>query len=248
MSCGCSNSSEFCGPPSLIPTVVAGPVGVDGKSAYQIWLDAGNVGTEQDFLIAITGTDGTDGQTGPTGPKGDSIIGPVGATGPQGANGVAIPLGFFAGVDFYVPSSDQVITAMQALPAARRLNLGAIPFADGHYLVKMTIKIMWRSTVPSENTVGDCFIKQEYSSGVFEDLFTLTHARIRQNAGTTDYGTIQTLDVDFMANLKQNWSLVLDCGADFLLMGAQATVFAQPSYVIAAPGFDDGLYQKILST
>lgn len=29
------------------------PAGADGKSAYQIWLDAGNTGTEQDFLDSI---------------------------------------------------------------------------------------------------------------------------------------------------------------------------------------------------
>ena len=247
MSCGCSTSSEFCGPPAAIPTIVAGPQGAAGKSAYQTWLDAGNVGTEDDFLIAITGKDGI-GTTGATGPAGDTIIGATGPTGPQGANGVAVPLCFFPGAGFYVSSNDQVINVMQSLPAGRRLNLGAIPFADGHYLVKVTIQMMWRSRVPAEDTVGNCFIKQVFSSGVFEDLFTLTHARIRKTAGTTEYGTIQSFDIDFMANLRQNWSLVLECGADFLLMGAQATVFAQPSYVVASPGFQDGLYQKILPT
>lgn len=47
-----------------------GVIGVDGKSAYEIWLDEGNVGTEQDFL--------------------DSLVGADGAQGPPGANGVAI--------------------------------------------------------------------------------------------------------------------------------------------------------------
>lgn len=30
-------------------------VGADGKSAYQIWLDNGNTGTEQDFLNSLKG-------------------------------------------------------------------------------------------------------------------------------------------------------------------------------------------------
>jgi hypothetical protein len=47
-----------------------GVIGVDGKSAYEIWLDEGNTGTEQDFL--------------------DSLVGEDGAQGPPGANGVAI--------------------------------------------------------------------------------------------------------------------------------------------------------------
>lgn len=35
-----------------------GDDGPDGKSAYQIWLDDGNVGTEQDFLDSLKGTPG----------------------------------------------------------------------------------------------------------------------------------------------------------------------------------------------
>ena len=35
-----------------------GQPGQEGKSAYQIWLDAGNTGTEQDFLDSLQGTDG----------------------------------------------------------------------------------------------------------------------------------------------------------------------------------------------
>lgn len=34
-------------------------VGADGKSAYQIWLDNGNTGTEQDFLNSLKGGGGT---------------------------------------------------------------------------------------------------------------------------------------------------------------------------------------------
>lgn len=36
--------------------------GRDGKSAYQIWLDDGNVGTETDFLESLKGNDGLPGQ------------------------------------------------------------------------------------------------------------------------------------------------------------------------------------------
>jgi hypothetical protein len=38
--------------------------GADGKSAYQLWLDEGNVGTLAEFLESLHGTDGTDGQPG----------------------------------------------------------------------------------------------------------------------------------------------------------------------------------------
>lgn len=50
-----------------------GPKGDDGRSAYQVWLDAGHKGTELDYLaslIGATGAPGTKGDTGATGPAG----------------------------------------------------------------------------------------------------------------------------------------------------------------------------------
>ena len=43
--------------------VARGPKGEDGKSAYQVWLDQGNNGSEADFLKAIQGKVGKDGQS-----------------------------------------------------------------------------------------------------------------------------------------------------------------------------------------
>lgn len=77
-----------------------GADGADGKSAYQIWLDAGNTGTEEEYLASlkgdkgdkgdtgeqgIQGLQGPQGETGATGPKGDT--GDVGPQGPQGEKG-----------------------------------------------------------------------------------------------------------------------------------------------------------------
>jgi hypothetical protein len=41
-----------------------GEDGDDGDSAYQIWLNLGNVGTEQDFIDSLAGEDGDDGVDG----------------------------------------------------------------------------------------------------------------------------------------------------------------------------------------
>ncbi len=41
-----------------------GAAGADGKSAYQIWQDAGNTGSEADFLASLVGKDGAAGQDG----------------------------------------------------------------------------------------------------------------------------------------------------------------------------------------
>src|SRR5699024_2360541 len=44
--------------------------GVDGKSAYEIWLENGNSGSEQDFLDSLIGAQGPQGEQGPPGQDG----------------------------------------------------------------------------------------------------------------------------------------------------------------------------------
>lgn len=67
------------------------PNSVDGKSAYQIWLDNGNTGTETDFLNWLKGKDGTNGTDGKDGVNGqdgkDGVNGQDGVDGKDG-NGV----------------------------------------------------------------------------------------------------------------------------------------------------------------
>lgn len=59
--------------------------GYDGKSAYELWLAAGNEGSEEDFLDSLRGDIGPQGEKGDKGDKGD--IGPQGPQGPQGEKG-----------------------------------------------------------------------------------------------------------------------------------------------------------------
>lgn len=53
---------------------LSGVVGADGASAYEIWLNDGNTGTEADFLASLSGADGTDGTS-------LSILGTLASTG-----------------------------------------------------------------------------------------------------------------------------------------------------------------------
>ena len=72
-----------------------GDAGNDGKSAYQIAVDNGYVGTESEWLASLKGVKGDTGEQGPQGiqgeqgPKGDK--GDTGAQGPQGPKGDAAP-------------------------------------------------------------------------------------------------------------------------------------------------------------
>lgn len=83
-----------------LPQVHDGRDGVDGKSAYQQWLDLGNKGTEADFIESLKGADGIigkDGADGPKGEKGDKgdkgDTGEQGPIGPQGLQGEVGPQG-----------------------------------------------------------------------------------------------------------------------------------------------------------
>jgi hypothetical protein len=80
-----------------------GTNGANGESAYEVWLGLGNVGTESDFIIAISGngTNGTNGESayqvwlnnGNTGTSADFLASLVGPQGPQGLVGPAGPQG-----------------------------------------------------------------------------------------------------------------------------------------------------------
>lgn len=47
---------------------------IDGLSAYEVWLEQGNEGTEEEFLASLKGKDGG---TGPAGPNGSDGFSPI---------------------------------------------------------------------------------------------------------------------------------------------------------------------------
>ena len=74
------------------PAGANGTIGVDGKSAYEIWLEEGNTGTEQDFLDSLVGADGAPGEQGPPGANGVAIDF-IQNTAPTGSGTSSIPAG-----------------------------------------------------------------------------------------------------------------------------------------------------------
>lgn len=78
--------------------------GSDGKSAYDIWLEAGNTGTEEEYLASLKGKDGEKGETGAQGPQGnDGAQGPQGEPGKDGEQGPKGDDGYTPqkGVDYF---------------------------------------------------------------------------------------------------------------------------------------------------
>jgi hypothetical protein len=66
------------------PEAVVGPAGADGKSAYDLAVESGFVGTLAQWLASLEGADGPAGANGAAG-----IQGPQGLQGPQGVQGPA---------------------------------------------------------------------------------------------------------------------------------------------------------------
>lgn len=91
------------GPLPTCPPVNPAPgggAGTPGKSAYEIAVENGFVGTEAQWLASLEGDAGPAGPTGPQGPQGvpgadgaSGATGVAGATGPQGPVGPAGPTG-----------------------------------------------------------------------------------------------------------------------------------------------------------
>ena len=61
----------------------SGVQGIDGKSAYEIWLDLGNTGTEQDFIDSLIGDDGDAGNSGDDGDSAYEVWLALGNTGTE---------------------------------------------------------------------------------------------------------------------------------------------------------------------
>lgn len=87
-----------------------GNTGPSGDSAYQIWLDQGNTGSEQDFLASLVGPTGPTGSQGEKGDTGNT--GPTGSTGEKGDPGDFIP---GDGLQF-VDSDGQDVLQVDSLP------------------------------------------------------------------------------------------------------------------------------------
>lgn len=142
--------------------------GADGDSAYQVWLNEGNVGTEADFIIAITGADGADGSDGAQGPQG--IQGPAGNDGMDGADGIdglGVPAGGTTGQYLRKASNADNDTEWAALagggdvvgPASSVLNRLAV-FADTTgKLLKSTANFLLSDTA-QVSVNGAAFLRQ----------------------------------------------------------------------------------------
>uniref|UniRef100_UPI0040487F97 collagen-like triple helix repeat-containing protein n=1 Tax=Algoriphagus sp. TaxID=1872435 RepID=UPI0040487F97 len=87
------SKQEFTAVPFALFSVNSGATdseSTQGKSAYQFWIDLGNVGSEQDFINSLKGPAGPVGPTGATGIPGTTgLQGEAGQPGMAGTNGLS---------------------------------------------------------------------------------------------------------------------------------------------------------------
>lgn len=93
-----------------------GANGVDGRSAYQVAVDNGFVGTESAWLASLVGPAGAAGATGATGATGAQ--GPTGAQGTQGPQGIQGVTGTPAPTFNFSTPSAKTVAASTAYQAA----------------------------------------------------------------------------------------------------------------------------------
>ena len=118
-----------------VDIIGTGPRGKEGKSAYEIWLDLGNEGTEQEYLASLKGQDGAPGADGitphigvngnwhlgetDTGVKAEGKDGTDGAKGDKGDDGHT-PI---KGTDYWT-AADQTAIVADVLAAVDESILG----------------------------------------------------------------------------------------------------------------------------
>lgn len=101
-----------------------GQDGIDGKSAYQIWLDAGNTGTEADFLKSLKGEKGDTGEIPDT-----SAILEAAQNAESVANSVrADLLNYYQKTETY--TQEEVNQLISAIPKFAIAVVSALPISD----------------------------------------------------------------------------------------------------------------------
>ena len=130
--------------------------GADGSSAYQIWITAGNTGTEAEFLTSLAGAQGETGAQGPQGIQGET--GATGPTGPQGETGIVSVTNSGGDGSIAYNSSTKVITYTGPSSIETRAHFSAgtgVTLTDGTIAVGQAIGTTDDVTFADGNFTGN---------------------------------------------------------------------------------------------
>ena len=203
------------------PPGTAGADGTDGApgaSAYDIWLAAGNTGTEADFLTSLQGTDGIDGTNGEDGAPGPARPGLLTTVGqPDNAIGIDGDWALDAGARrLYGPKTAGVWTPWLHIPPPTepgwQLNgFAALTGADlylTHAVDGFGSGTCWRTSLEPADGL-DVTFQCEMSGGTGADGITFALADPADTAATFQGGGGGDLGLVGCTSL----ALALDTGA-----------------------------------
>ena len=114
--------------------------GVDGQSAYELWVSLGNEGTEGDFLQSLRGEQGLQGPAGPAGPEG-----------PEGPEGV-LSKGAAVGNTAYWDGNQWVVSSSNIFNAGAGVGLGT---DSPHPSAKLEISSNNQGFLPSRLSIEE---------------------------------------------------------------------------------------------
>lgn len=109
------------GPPGPIgpqgPQGEQGPKGDDGRSAYEVAVQEGFEGTQEEWLASLIGPRGEQGERGPAGERGErGDQGPRGERGEPGPISIPAPMGWQAQ---FARDADDLVESMLVVPRDR---------------------------------------------------------------------------------------------------------------------------------
>ena len=163
--------------------------GADGKSAYQIWLDAGNTGTEADFLTSLKGN------TGETGPQGiPGVQGIPGEKGEPGEPGATPTIKAAAGANINTVGTPSVTASTSGTTTTFTFN--NLKGASGTNGTTPTIKAAAGSNI---NTVGTPSVTASTSGTT--TTFTFNNLKGATGAAGTN-GTTPTIKAAAGSNIN----------------------------------------------
>ena len=112
----------------------------------------------------------------------------------------------------------------------------------------MDLQVGWNGfNVGTSNLDGDAWLKVRRDSSYWTEPLHMRFGRTKVGTTGYAYGTVEGYGHSFMADLTQGWSIEVETGACFYIIGGQLTIFNPPGYVIKSPGFVDGLNQQLVT-
>ena len=167
--------------------------GSNGSSAYEIWLTAGNTGTEAEFLTSLVGAQGETGPQGPQGIQGET--GATGQTGPQGETGIVSVTNSGGDGSIAYNSSTKVITYTGPSSNETRAHFSAgtgVTLTDGTIAVGQAIGTTDDVTFADGNFTGNVTSSGGSISGFDASLNDQTGTTY--SLVSTDNGKVITLN------------------------------------------------------